>query len=86
MSKKSKDKDLNILTVKEMVIRILDQYPESRYNDMILAVKIYDHFFHIRSIFELLKTGIPQHETIRRERQRIQAEGLYCRGGNRHDK
>ena len=67
------------LTIREMVIRILDQYPEARENDMILATRLYNHFYGVRSIFELMQPGIPQHESIRRVRQRIQADGLYVR-------
>ena len=70
------------LTIREMVIRILDQFPETKENDMLLAVELYTRFYRLRSIYELKQLGIPRFESIRRTRQRIQAEGLYVRRRN----
>ena len=70
------------LTIREMVIRIMDQYPEARENDMIFLAKLYNHFYGIKSLADITKPGIPQCDSIRRERQKVQALGLYQRRKN----
>lgn len=67
------------ISIKEMVIRILDEFPEARSNDNILAVKLYGKYFDIRLIFELKRNNVPKINSIIRARQKIQAEGLYTK-------
>lgn len=73
------EKEREFISLKDMVLRILDEYPAARNNDNILAMKVYHVYYDVWSIFELQRPNIPQFASIRRLRQEIQAKGLYKR-------
>ena len=63
--------------VKKQVECILQKYPAARDNDKLLVVYVLSEFYKIRFIVDILKPNVPTPESIRRARQKIQAEGKY---------
>lgn len=61
------------------VLETLKQYPETRSDDNLLLIKVYQIFYEVNpgepfgSV--LRRSGLPKFETVRRARQKIQA---YC--------
>ena len=63
--------------VTQMVWFCLDRYPDTRGDDRRLIEILYDEFYHIwdEPFYKVIKRkDLPSFETIRRARQKIQAE------------
>lgn len=68
-------KDMNNIT--QMVWFCLEQYPETRSSDRSLILHIYSEFYGVfnQPFFKVLdRNDLPSFESIRRARQKIQAE------------
>jgi hypothetical protein len=62
--------------VKEQVEHVLSRCSSARDDDKMLQVLVLREFYNI-DISELLKPNVPSLESIRRCRQKLQAEGKY---------
>lgn len=68
-------------TVDGKVLEILRDYPEARYNDMLLFCRYYNRYTYLPAgelplsdlAYNYKGYGLPCFETIRRARQRVQA-------------
>jgi hypothetical protein len=67
----------NLKQVKEQVEKVLEEYPAARDSDKLLEVIVLQKFYKADKITDLLKANIPNLESIRRCRQKIQADGKY---------
>ena len=73
-------KDMNNIT--QMVWYCLENHPETRSSDRSLILTIYSEFYGVFSqpFFKVLdRNDLPSFESIRRARQKIQAEWAYLR-------
>ena len=76
----------NIRRTAELVREILENFPETRSNDNRLFIRVIEHIdsslLH-RPLEEVLKNskeyGIPPFESVRRSRQKLQADNSYLR-------
>lgn len=74
------------MTTKEQIIKILTEYPETRDSDPALFRAVIDatHCVYAHSYSEITKLQeqrkLPSHESMRRCRQKIQAENPFLRG------
>lgn len=63
--------------IKEQVAYILEHYPNARNSDKLLQVLMLKKFYKVYYIDDILKKPVPSLESIRRCRQKLQAEGKY---------
>lgn len=68
----------NLTKVTQMVWHILDKYPETRSSDRKLILYVYAEFYGI-NLYEsfhdvIMRDDLPSFKSIRRTRQKIQAE------------
>lgn len=68
------------MLVKDRVIRILEEIPQTRENDNLLIAYYLKDEYGIQNTFDLaLKTKANVYETIRRTRQKVQEENPMLR-------
>lgn len=84
--KRREEEMKNIRRTREVVREILEQFPETRDSDNKLFIKVIEHIdgnlLH-RPIEDVLKNskeyGIPPFESVRRSRQKLQADNEHLR-------
>lgn len=77
---------MELSNVKEMVRFELENRPETRDNDRLLIVKVYEDYFGIKNdpFYEvLMRDDVPNFETIRRNRAAIQRDEPDLRASER---
>jgi hypothetical protein len=67
----------NLQQVKQKVEYVLANYPETRNNDKKLQVRILKTFYGVDRIEDILRPDVPNLESIRRCRQKLQEDGKY---------
>jgi len=63
--------------IRNHVEEVLKNYPAARNDDKLLIVLVYQVFYGVVSITDILRKGVPSTEAITRTRRRIQEEGMY---------
>lgn len=63
--------------IRNHVEDVLKNHPAARNDDKLLIVLVYQVFYGVNSVVDILKGGVPSTEAITRTRRRIQEEGLY---------
>lgn len=63
--------------VTSKVADILEKYPQTRNNDKLLIYYILTDYYNCNHLYDIVSIKVPNFETIRRARQRLQAQGYY---------
>jgi hypothetical protein len=76
MKKRRKEREGELLNAFELTEKLLEEEPDTRSDDRLLVERYYFKYHGLTTLREVRRhKEVPSYETIRRARQRIQADG-----------